>query len=173
MTIRVSLIHRAAAVAIVCLAGTTGAAVQTKPPAGPDEGELLAYRLSIPTLHKIEGAMKTVGAAAKGDPAVKRQLSSDAVAVDPDTQRTLSAMEKELANVPVLVKALQAHGLTPREYAKFMIVLGRATVASSFQQAGGSTATILSAVAPENIKFVSDHRADIEGFTKTMESLDR
>lgn len=168
-----SLILRAATVALVCFAGAIGAAAQKKPVAGPDEGELLAYRLSIPTLQKIEVAMKAVMAAANSDPAVKRQLSSDALAIDPDKQRTLSAMEEELANVPVLIKALQANGLTPREYAKFLIVLGRATVASSFQQAGGPTSSMLGAVAPENIKFIRDHQADIERFTETMESLHR
>jgi len=168
-----SLILRATAVALVCLTGNIGAAAQNKPAAGPDEGELLAYRLSIPMLQKIEGTMKTVMAAAKSDPAVKRQLSSDAVAIDPDTPMTLSAMEKELAKVPVLIKALQANGLTPREYAKFLTVLGRSMVASSFQQAGGPMASALGSVAPENIKFVREHRADIERFTETMESLDR
>ena len=194
-----SLTLRATAVALVCLlTGNIGAAAQNKPAAGPDEGELLAYRLSIQTLQKIEGTMKTVMAAAKSDPALKQQLSSDAVAIKLDTQKTLSEVERELAEVSVLVKALQANGLTPREYVKFVIVLGRSQLASDFQKAqdeylnaggdktlaamrqaaakdptrraGPQMPSALGVVAPENIKFVRDHRAGIERFAETMDA---
>jgi hypothetical protein len=101
--------------------------------------------------------------------------------------------------VSVLVKALEANGLTPREYVKFVIVLGRSQLASDFQKAqdeylnaggdktlaavrraavkdptrraGPQMPSVLGAIAPENIKFVRDHRADIERFAETMDAF--
>jgi hypothetical protein len=54
-----------------------------------------------------------------------------------------------------------------------MLVLARATVASSFQDAKSPLAAGMNTVAPENVKFVRDHQAEIQRYNQAMEALDR
>lgn len=88
----------------------------------------------------------------------------------PFSEGSLSEIEEGLRSRPPLAAALQANGLTPREFAKFTLVLFQAGMVVGLEKAG-MLKELPEAVAKENIEFVRQHEAELEQMQKELEAL--
>jgi hypothetical protein len=79
---------------------------------------------------------------------------------------SLSAMEKRIQSFSPLVSALQKSALSPREYAKFMLVFVQASLAGALQKKGGK---LPKDVLEENVAFVREHKAQLEAMARELE----
>lgn len=79
---------------------------------------------------------------------------------------TLDDMERGMAKFPPMVRALKSQGLTPREYAKFMMAMLQAGMIYGFSQGKVDYAKLPAGVNPENIKFIIAHKAELDAMQK-------
>ena len=75
--------------------------------------------------------------------------------------KSISDMAAEIQKEPRMTAALQSAGLTPREYAKFMLAILQAGFAAGMQKAG-LLKTVPEGTNPANIKWVNDHEAELK-----------
>jgi hypothetical protein len=86
--------------------------------------------------------------------------------------RTITEMEEGVRKVPVMVRGLERAGLTPREYAKFMLAMLQASMVYGFSQGKVDYAKLPPGVNPENVKFVAEHQAELQAMQKEFAALD-
>jgi hypothetical protein len=69
--------------------------------------------------------------------------------------------------------ALNAAGLAPREYSKYMLASMMAGMVAGFQKSGmlKELPANLKEVHPDNVKFMIDHEAELTAMQKEMEKL--
>lgn len=95
----------------------------------------------------------------------------------PDTQtQTLDQMEAAMRKEPVINNALTSAGLTPREYAKFMVAYMTAGMVASMLESGTIKEVpkeLAGSVNMENVKFFQVNKAQIAAFQKAMEALEK
>ena len=126
---------------------------QGKATAAADMKELASYRLTMDLVNRVARATSAMAPAMKDAP----DLFSD--------EQSLGDMEKVVKQVPAMVDALGKENITPREYAKFTLAMIQASLAAALQK-GGSP--LPESVAPENVKFVIDHEAEIQKIQQSM-----
>ena len=85
--------------------------------------------------------------------------------------RSLDEMERGMAAFPAMARALKSQGLSPREYAKFMMVMLQAGMVYGFSQGKVDYAKLPAGVNPENIKFIIAHKAELDAMQKEFASL--
>lgn len=86
--------------------------------------------------------------------------------------KSLDEMEAGAKKFPPLAKGLQQAGMTPREYATFMLAFIQASFAYGFQQSGmAPDTTKLTPVQQANIKFIADHEAEIKKLQESWGEL--
>lgn len=85
--------------------------------------------------------------------------------------RSLDDMERGMAKFPPMVRALKSQGLSPREYAKFMMVMLQAGMIYGFSQGKVDYAKLPAGVNPENIKFIIAHKAELDAMQKEFATL--
>jgi hypothetical protein len=123
--------------------------------------QIATYRLTAPVFAQFEAASQSIAALTRDDPRyVAAPLFTRQVALLGDIQAVALGLEARLGNDPALAKALVAAKLTPRDYAKFALVLIAARMAHGFVSAG-----VLRGVPPgvtaDNVAFVAAHQAQI------------
>jgi len=88
--------------------------------------------------------------------------------------KTLSEWEAAIRQYPPMARGLRAAGMSPRDYAKFMLsMLGAGTVAG-FKKAGlvkGMPKELEAVVSAENVKFVEEHTAELTALQRKWEAL--
>jgi DNA repair exonuclease SbcCD ATPase subunit len=104
--------------------------------------------------------------------AEKERLEESAEAEDPmSSPKTLTEMERNVRRFPPLARALEREGLSPREYSKFMLAMMQAGMVHGFSQGNVDDAKLPPGVNPENIKFIGEHKAELEAMQKEFETL--
>lgn len=81
---------------------------------------------------------------------------------------SLAEMEARLKSHPGAMKAMAAAGITPREYARCLMALLQAGMVEGFSQGKADLAKLPPGVNPENVKFVREHKAELEAMQKAM-----
>lgn len=79
--------------------------------------------------------------------------------------KTLTEMEARARQSPVVMRALGAAGMTPREYAKLAISLLTSSMYAGMQKSG-LLKELPKEASPENVKFVLDHEAELTALQK-------
>jgi hypothetical protein len=82
---------------------------------------------------------------------------------------TLDDMEAQIKKVPPMMSGLSAAGLTPREYAKFMLSMVQAGMVAGFKKAG-MMKEIPKEVPAENVKFMEEHEAELKALQQEMQA---
>jgi hypothetical protein len=82
---------------------------------------------------------------------------------------SLNAMAAKIQAFPAAAAALRAEGLTPRDFAKFMLALVQGGLAAGLQKAG-LLKTTPEGTNPANIKFILDHEAELTRMQKAWDS---
>ena len=124
-------------------------------------------------------ALEKKGAPTEADDARLEQLRErrDALeaSVGPrlEEANTLSEWEAAIRQYPPMARGLRAAGMSPRDYAKFMLsMLGAGTVAG-FKKAGlvkGMPKELEAVVSAENVKFVEEHAAELTALQRKWEA---
>lgn len=83
---------------------------------------------------------------------------------------TIAEMEAALKKIPGAVSALAAEGITPREYARCMMALLQAALVEGFSQGKADLSQLPPGVNPENVKFVREHKAELEAMRKALDA---
>jgi hypothetical protein len=190
--------RRTSMTAAVVLAAAVGLGAQSGSLANADVKELEQYRLTIETLRKVDLASQAIAKSMETDPLIKKwqDAKREAEALEkkeeltPADERrleqlqvvieskpyetdgrteTLSEMAAAFAKIPPIASALQANGMTPREFAKFIMAMGTSAMVRAFQKAGVTNQPLPPGVNAENVKFVADHEADIQRIGKLLE----
>jgi DNA repair exonuclease SbcCD ATPase subunit len=186
---------------------------------GPDEKELAAYRLTLPTMNKVVAAMRTMMKEMAADPARQRLMKvedeiegleaqldklnekdeltkaeearSESLSAQLDKLRmqkeqmeeadsgnnalqganTLTEMEQGIRKTPVFARALEREGVSPREYAKFMIAMLQAGTIYGMSQGKVDYGKLPAGVNPENVKFIAEHKSELEAMQKEFEAM--
>ena len=125
-------------------------------------------------------ALEKKGAPTEADDARLEQLRErrDALeaSVGPrlEEANSLSEWEAAIRQYPPMARGLRAAGMSPRDYAKFMLsMLGAGTVAG-FKKAGlvkGMPKELEAVVSAENVKFVEEHAAELTALQRKWEAL--
>jgi len=88
--------------------------------------------------------------------------------------KTLSDMDAMIRKEPLMANALKSAGLTPREYAKFMLAFFQAGMIHGMQKSGTIKEIpkdLQATVNMENVKFIQQNEAEIERMWKEIEAL--
>lgn len=85
--------------------------------------------------------------------------------------QTLADMEAAMKKEPAAMRALAREGLTPREYALCMMTLLQASLAEGFSQGKLDLAKLPPGINPENVKFVREHKAELEAMQAALGKL--
>jgi hypothetical protein len=190
--------RRTSMTAAVVLAAAVDLGAQSGSLANADVKELEQYRLTIETLRKVDLASQAIAKSMETDPLIKKwqDAKREAEALEkkeeltPADERrleqlqvvieskpyetdgrteTLSEMAAAFAKIPPIASALQANGMTPREFAKFIMAMGTSAMVRAFQKAGATNQPLPPGVNAENVKFVADHEADIQRIGRLLE----
>ena len=87
---------------------------------------------------------------------------------DHKNDATLADMEAAMKKEPIVMRALAREGLTPRDYALCTMALLQASMVEGFSQGKLDMAKLPAGVNPENIKFVREHKAELEALQESM-----
>ena len=85
--------------------------------------------------------------------------------------KMLSEMEQQIRSVPPMARALESQGVSPREYSKFMLAMMQAAMAVGFSQGNVDYAKLPPGINPDNVKFVEEHKAELEAMQKEFQAL--
>jgi DNA repair exonuclease SbcCD ATPase subunit len=91
-----------------------------------------------------------------------------------DKAETLSEWEAAIRRHPAMARGLRAAGMSPRDYAKFMLSMLGAGMVAGLKMAGHIKETpkeLADVVSPENVKFVEQHHAELAALQKKWEAL--
>ena len=83
---------------------------------------------------------------------------------------SLSEMEASIRKSPPIANALQTAGMSPREYATFMMAMIQASMVAGFKKAG-MMKELPKDVNPENVKFIEEHEAELKAMQAEFEKL--
>jgi hypothetical protein len=83
---------------------------------------------------------------------------------------SLDEMEANIRKSPIVSRALQQAGLTPREYGTFMMAMIQASMVAGFKKAG-MLKELPAGVNPDNVKFVEAHEAELKAMQAEFERL--
>jgi hypothetical protein len=130
--------------------------------------DLADYRLSQPVFEQFVQASGRVAEITRHDAAFTyAPLFTKDVALSGDAPAMAQGLTARLENHPGLTAALAAAKITPREYAKFAIVLVGAHLAQSFVKAG--VLQKVPAGAPTiNVEFVNAHEAEVSAVLEQL-----
>jgi hypothetical protein len=170
----------------------------------PDEKELAAYTLTMPTVKKMMAAALLMAEEEAKDPKVqeltKLKAQIDALEAkdelteaqqaqldklrerldvletaaenEPENSlknpKTLADMEAAIKAHPGALRAMTSAGITPREFARCTMALLQAAMVEGFSQGKADLKNLPAGINPENVKFVREHKAELEAMQKTM-----
>ena len=86
--------------------------------------------------------------------------------------QTLDQMEASMKKQPVAMRALNAQGLTPREYALSLTALLQASMADGFLQ-GQDLSKLPPGINPENVKFVRENKDALAALQAAFKKVEK
>jgi hypothetical protein len=170
----------------------------------PDEKELAAYTLTMPTVKKMMAVALLMAEEEAKNPKVqeltKLKAQIDALEAkdelteaqqaeldklrerldvletaaenEPENSlknpKTLADMEAAIKAHPGALRAMTSAGITPREFARCTMALLQAAMVEGFSQGKTDLKNLPAGINPENVKFVREHKAELEALQKTM-----
>lgn len=156
-------------VSALTLLACTGSVLPAQDSKSADAKEIAAYRLTAESWTKIQKAMRTVIDAAKRDPKVHAELTKDDES-EAVGDMSISQFAKKTSELKPLADALRQVGMTPREYAVWMMAFLEAATVVSLKQAGMANEAPKN-VNPANVKFVEDHMAEMAAIQQEFERI--
>lgn len=123
-----------------------------------DLRELSRYTLTMADIRKYAAANANL---AKHPKAEENEDGED----DEDSDNeSLDVMAARIAKIPEARKAIEAAGLTPRQYAVITMALFQASMAQFAVEQGADPAKVArdASVNPANIRFVKENKAELE-----------
>lgn len=143
-----------------------GASIAAEGDLSMDDAKIIAaYPLTMDKVQRKFAAAADLARLSMTDPALKTQLQSISEA------KGLDAQIKVTATVPKFAAALQAHGISARDYCLTTLAIGYAMiprVPAQYRQANSPPDPEDLAAAPEHVEFVLAHRDEIEKLTMTI-----
>ena len=100
--------------------------------------------------------------------ALEQEMDRAAEAKGFSNNQTLADMEAAMTKEPAAMRALAREGLTPREYALCMMTLLQASMVEGFSQGKADLSKLPPGVNPENVKFVREHKAELEAMQAAL-----
>jgi membrane-associated HD superfamily phosphohydrolase len=82
--------------------------------------------------------------------------------------KSLAEMEAAIKAHPGAMRAMASAGITPREFSRCMMALLQASLVEGFSQGKADLKNLPAGINPENVKFVREHKAELEAMQKAM-----
>ena len=122
-----------------------------------DLRELSRYQLTMADIRKFAAANANLAKHPKVE-------QDDDDAEDADDNASLDEMAARIESVPVARKAVEAAGLSARQYAVITMALFQASLAQYAVEQGADPGKIAreTGVNPANIRFVKEHKAELD-----------
>jgi major membrane immunogen (membrane-anchored lipoprotein) len=141
--------------------------------ADEDLSDISKYKLSMDKIDKYIQSQRNLAAKLKSmTPAERQALKDRGEASDANT--SLDDMTAKIEKEPVMVDAIRAAGLSPREYIMITLSMMQTAMAASVAQMrpnDNQDSLIREMKAnPENIKWYNEHAAEINQKTKAVEA---
>jgi hypothetical protein len=100
----------------------------------------------------------------------KEELSKVLSGMSMGNADTLSDMEAQIRKVPQVMAGLRVADMTPRDYAKFMLTMLQASMVAGLKKHGVAMQLPIE-VAPENVKFIEEHEAELKALQEEWKAL--
>jgi len=128
-------------------------------PLGPRE--LAAYRLTDPVFQRFQDASQRIAAVTSAEPRFRyAPLLTREIVQSDDAAAAAAQLMTRLDNEPAFAEALQAAGLTSREFTMFALTLVGARLAHGFIESGALRA-VPRGVPTDNVAFVGVHLQEV------------
>ncbi|HTU64963.1 MAG TPA: hypothetical protein VMF52_03345 [Steroidobacteraceae bacterium] len=139
--------------ALLVVAAICGQPTHAAPSGDADLRELSRYELTMTDMRKF--------AAANANLAKTERNEDDEGGSD---KESLDDMAARIAKIPEARKAIEAAGLTPRQYAVITMALFQAAFAQYAVDQGADPAKVArdAGVNPANLRFVKEHKQELE-----------
>jgi DNA repair exonuclease SbcCD ATPase subunit len=118
---------------------------------------------------KMESLQEQIEKARERKEQAEEAMSTDSPSMN--NAQTLDDMERGIAQIAPMARALKREGLSPREYAKFTMALLQAAMIQGFSQGKVDYAKLPAGVNPENIKFIAAHKAELDAMQQEFEAM--
>lgn len=149
-------ILRNVALACVFVVAICGMPTHASPKGDADVRELSRYELTMADLRKYAAANATLAKQPKAE--------SEEDGDEDRNNESLDDMATRVGRVPEARKAIEAAGLTPRQYAVITMALFQAAFAQFAVDQGADPAKVArdAGVNPANLRFVKEHKQELE-----------
>ncbi len=136
----------------------------------PNVKEIANYKLTMDAVRKFAQASKTMKQYEKDHPELNQDEEDD----NDDDSASLDDMEAKLASVPAARKAIEAAGLSVREYVVITFAMLQSAISQYAIEQGADPAKIArdAGVHPANVTFYKEHKAEIEALTADMKEAE-
>lgn len=118
---------------------------------------------------KMEGLLEQLEKARERQEQAEEAMSTDSP--DMSDAQTLDDMERSLAKIGPMARALKREGLSPREFAKFTMAMLQAGMIHGFSQGKVDYAKLPAGVNPENVKFITAHKAELDAMQREFAAM--
>ena len=165
-----------------CSKGDSSPAATTSQPAvasansaqaNEDLGDISKYRLSMDKIDKYIQSQRNLAAKLQSMTPAERQALKDRGEAG-DANASVDEMAAKIEKEPVMVDAIRAAGLSPREYIMITLSMMQTAMAASVAQMrpnDNQDSLIREMKAnPENIKWYNEHAAEINQKTRAIEA---
>ena len=144
----------------VLLAAVCGEQAHSATGGEADLRELSSYQLTMADVRKY--------AAANANLAKHPEAEQEDDAEDADENASLDEMAARIESIPIARKSVEAAGLSARQYAVITMALFQASLAQYAVEQGADPGKIAreTGVNPANIRFVKEHKAELEQMQK-------
>jgi hypothetical protein len=148
-------------------------APSTTAQANEDLSDISKYKLSMDKVDKYIQSQRNLAAKLQSMTPAERQALKDRGEAS-DANASLDEMAAKIEKEPVMVDAIRAAGLSPREYVMITLSMMQTAMAASVAQMrpnDNQDSLIREMKAnPENIKWYNEHAAEINLKTKAVEA---
>jgi hypothetical protein len=159
-------IYRTAAVALTALVLLTGAGIAAAGELSMDDAKIVAaYPLTMDKVQRKFAVAVDLGRLSVTDPALQSQLQSI------NDGKSLDAQIKAMSAVPKAAAALQAHGISARDYCLTTLAIGYAQtpqIPAQYRPANSPPDPSSVAAPPEHVEFVRAHMDEIHRLTAAI-----
>ena len=100
----------------------------------------------------------------------KEQLSQAFADGSLGDSKSLSEMAANIQKFPPMANGLKAAGMTPREYATFMMAMLQASMVAGFKKSG-MLKEAPKDVSAENVTFIEQHQKELEALQEEFRAL--
>ena len=158
-------ITRSLLIAVLFVAAIVGQPTRAASSGDADLRELSRYTLTMADVNKYAAANANLAKISKAED------GEDEDKGDSDKE-SLDDMAARIGRIPEARKAIEAAGLTSRQYAVITMALFQAAFAQYAVEQGADIAKVASDahVNPANIRFVKEHKAELEKLQGPAES---